>query len=133
MAYKPNVVNEYIFVFQKPAPFLIDKLIRSYTGKIKQNSLVNGEYEKTNIWYINPETRSKHPAPYPYELCEKLIRYYSYIGDTVFDPFMGSGTTAIAANNLNRLFVGIEIHKEFLDMAEERLSCKSHKNGRRLL
>ena len=114
VAYKPNVVTEYIFVFKKPAPFLIDKVLR-------KDSLVTGEYEKTNLWYINPETRSKHPAPFPLELPSKLIKYYSYEGETVLDIFAGSGTTGLAAKQLNREFIMVEQEKEYVEMMEKRL------------
>ena len=122
VAYKPNVINEYIFVFQKPAPFLIDKIVRDYKGVIKENSLVCGEYERSNIWYINPETKSKHLAPYPEKLCDNLTRYYSYDGDIVLDMFMGSGTTAVACVRNNRNYIGFEISKEYCEIAEQRIA-----------
>lgn len=121
MAYKPNTVNEYILVFQKPSDKLIDAIVRSYDAYTAEVSKVSETYDRTNIWTINPETRIKHPAPYPTELVDKLIRYYSYVGDTVLDPFMGSGTTAVVAKQLNRHFVGFEIHKEYIDLANRRL------------
>lgn len=121
VAYKPNVVNEYIFVFQKPAPYLIDKIVRSYKGEVKANSLVKGDYERSNVWYINPETISKHPAPYPEKLCDNLIKYYSYEGDTLLDMFMGSGTTAVACVKNNRNYIGFEISKEYCEIAKRRI------------
>jgi DNA modification methylase len=121
MAYKPNTVNEYILVFQKPSPKLIDAIVRSYDAYTANASEVDAKYERSNIWYINPETRSKHPAPYPVDLVERLIRYYSYVGDVVLDPFMGSGTTAVVAKQLNRHWVGYDLHQEYIDMANERL------------
>lgn len=121
MAYKPNTVNEYILVFQKPSDKLIDAIVRSYDAYTAEASKVSENYDRTNIWTINPETRIKHPAPYPTELVDKLVRYYSYVGDTVLDPFMGSGTTAVVAKQLNRHFVGFEIHSEYIDLANRRL------------
>ena len=121
VAYKPNVVTETIFVFQKPSDFLIDKVVRSYEGNILQESLVADEYERSNVWEINAENKSKHLAPFPKELSDKLIQYYSFVGDTVLDPFMGSGTTAISCVDLNRQYLGIEIHEEYKEMAEERI------------
>lgn len=112
--YKPNVVNEYIFVFQKPMNGLIDKIVRSYNGEIKEKSLVLGEYDRSNIWYFNPETKSKHPAPFPEELSDRCIKYYSYINDLVLDPFMGSGTTSRSAKKLNRNYIGFEIHEKYI-------------------
>ena len=119
--YKPNIVNEYILVFQKPSKFLIDRIVRSYQGEVKEKSLVEGEYERSNVWYINPETKSKHPAPYPEELCEKLVKYYSYVGDLVVDPFMGSGTTAKVCKINNRNYIGFELCSEYSDMANTRV------------
>ena len=122
VAYKPNLVTETIFIFQKPAKFLIDKIVRSYSGDILEQSLVKEEYERSNVWKMNPETASKHLAPYPKELSDKIVKYYSYVGDLVLDPFMGSGTTAISCIDLNRQYLGIEIHQEYIDMAENRIA-----------
>lgn len=121
LAYKPNTVNEYILVFQKPSTKLIDAIVRSYDAYTAISSKVEPTYDRTNIWHINPETRSKHPAPYPVDLVERLIRYYSYVGDVVLDPFMGSGTTAVAAKKLNRHWIGYEIHEEYIRIADARL------------
>lgn len=121
VAYKPNIVTETIFIFQKPAPFLIDKVVRSYDGETLEQSLVKDSYERSNVWKIHPETASKHLAPYPKELSDKIVKYYSYVNDVVLDPFMGSGTTAVSCIDLNRKYVGIELHQEYIDMAEKRI------------
>lgn len=121
VAYKPNIVTETIFIFQKPAPFLIDKIVRSYSGEVLEQSLVKESYERSNVWKMNPETASKHLAPYPKELSDKIIKYYSYVGDLVLDPFMGSGTTAISCIDLKRQYLGVEIHQEYIDMAQKRI------------
>ena len=121
VAYKPNVVNEYILVFQKPSSKLIDSIVRSYDAVTAESSMVLGDYDRTNVWQMNPEIRSKHPAPFPEILAEKLIKYYSFVGDTVFDPYMGSGTTAVVAKKLGRNCVGFEIHAEYVAMALRRL------------
>ena len=73
------------------------------------------------MWKINPETKSKHPAPYPELLVDNLIKYYSFCGDTVLDPFVGSGTTTISAFRLNRKSIGFEIHKDYMDIFENRI------------
>jgi DNA modification methylase len=121
IAYKPNIVNEYIFVFQKPIDCLIDKIINKYDAVISESSKVEEQYERTNIWKINPETKVKHPAPFPEILSTNLIKYYSFIGDLVLDPFFGSGTTCISSYKLNRKFIGYEIHKEYIDIFEDRI------------
>jgi DNA modification methylase len=128
VAYKPNVVTETIFVFQKPSDFLIDKVVRSYEGGILEDSLVADGYERSNVWEINPMTRSKHLAPFPQELSDKIIKYYSYVGDVVLDPFIGSGTTAISCVDLKRQYLGIEIHQEYKDLAEERIQNTHNAN-----
>jgi len=121
VAYKPNIINEYIFVFQKPSKHLIDKIVRGYDAITSFNSKVNDLYERTNVWKINPETKSKHPAPYPELLVENLIKYYSFCGDIVLDPFVGSGTTTISSFKLNRKSIGFEIHKDYITMFENRI------------
>lgn len=122
VAYKPNIVTETIFIFQKPANFLIDKVVRSYEGEVLEQSLVSEPYERSNVWKINPETASKHLAPYPKELSDKIVKYYSYVDDLVLDPFMGSGTTAMSCIDLKRKYLGVEIHQEYIDMANQRIN-----------
>lgn len=122
--YKPNIINEYILVFQKPINGLIDKVLKKYVGKVKEDSLVKDNYDRTNIWYVNPKTRSKHPASFPLEIPEKLIRYYSYVGDLVLDPFSGSGTTLVAAKKLGRQFIGIEKDPDYYNIILENLELQ---------
>ena len=119
IAYKPNTVNEYILVFQKPCDFLIDKIIKD----CDESSLVKGDYQRTNVWYIQPENKlSKlHSAPYPKELASNLIKYYSFRGDIVLDCFMGSGTTGVAAKQLDRNFIGIELDETYFNLAKNRI------------
>jgi len=122
VVYKPNTVNEYILIFQKPCDTLLDSIVRKYSAQIAEESKVDKNYERTNVWHINPETRNKHPAPYPEELVDRLIRYYSYTDDIVLDPFMGSGTTAVVAKRLNISFSGCELHAKYIEMSIERLN-----------
>lgn len=72
-----------------------------------------------DVWEFNQESNNKHPAPFPVKLIERIIG--STEAKIVLDPFIGSGTTAIAAINLNRDYIGIDISKEYCDMAEERI------------
>lgn len=121
VAYKPNVVNEYVFVFKKPSKYLIDKVVRSYNSLDSLNSKVIGDYERSNVWQINPKTRSKHPAPYPIELTNKLISYYSFVGDTIVDPFFGSGTTGLSCKKYNRNCIGFEIHEKYIELFKKNI------------
>lgn len=121
-AYKPNVVTENILVFRKPDGNLIDKIVRSYSGDLLAASLVEDGYERSNVWCIQPETKSKHTAPFPLELPEKLIKYYSYVDDVVLDPFMGSGTTGVACKNTGRQFIGIEKDPDYFKLAQTRIN-----------
>ena len=71
-----------------------------------------------NVWQIGRgKNLSSHPAVFPYELVRDHIKSWSNEGDIVLDPFIGSGTTAIAAKNLGRKFIGFEIDKEYFDEA----------------
>ena len=76
-----------------------------------------------SIWNINPARAKKigHPAPFPLELPQKFINLYTYKNDLILDPFLGSGTTAIAAKLLERNFVGYEIEEEYIQIAKNRL------------
>lgn len=78
------------------------------------------------LWTFPPETKMKaigHPAMFPIELPKRLIKMNTYIGDTVFDPFMGSGTTGVACKLLNRNFIGTELDEEYFKIAKDRIKC----------
>lgn len=74
-----------------------------------------------NLVKTKDEKKLKHPASFPVSLCEKLIKTFSKIGDNIIDPFMGIGTTMVAAYNLNRYGVGIELSEYFYNIAKTRL------------
>ena len=80
----------------------------------------------TDIWDIAPEraTRVGHPAPYPVELPERLINLYTYRGDVVLDPFMGSGTTAVAAIGTERHYLGYDTEAAYIATAEQRIAAE---------
>ena len=73
-----------------------------------------------DVWEFPQEMKNKHPAPFPVALVERIIS--STYAELILDPFMGSGTTAVAAKNLSRNFIGIDISPEYCEMSEERLS-----------
>jgi DNA methylase len=81
-----------------------------------------------DVWDIPPESarRVSHPAPFPVELPERLIRLYTYAGDLVLDPFMGSGSTLVAAARLGRRFVGYDLDPTYVDIARLRVRDEGH-------
>jgi site-specific DNA-methyltransferase (adenine-specific) len=75
------------------------------------------------VWDMLPEKAKKigHPAPFPKDLPYRCMKLFSYQDDLIVDPFMGSGTTAVVAKELNRKYIGFEINKDYIHIAEERL------------
>ncbi len=73
------------------------------------------------VWKFNGEHIDGHPAPFPLELPTRCIKLYSYTTDTVFDPFVGSGTTLVACAKLGRKGVGVEISTEYCNLVKKRL------------
>ena len=80
-----------------------------------------------SIWNITPEKAKKigHPAPFPVELPKKFINLYSFKDDLILDPFIGSGTTAVASKLLKRKYVGYEINKNYIEIANNRLKMET--------
>lgn len=62
-----------------------------------------------------------HPAPFPLELAQRLVRMFSFVGDTVLDPFLGTGTTTVAAGLCGRNSLGIEVDAQYLELAQKRI------------
>ncbi|HEX9091880.1 MAG TPA: site-specific DNA-methyltransferase, partial [Anaerolineales bacterium] len=85
------------------------------------------EYTKS-VWTFPAESASKvgHPAPFPVELPQRLVQLYTFKGDVVLDPFMGSGQTAIAALNTGRHYVGYEINPEYVQLAKTRIQTAGY-------
>ncbi len=75
------------------------------------------------VWTFNGESKKRigHPAPFPKDLPYRCIRLFSYVGDSVFDPFAGSSTTLIVANNCNRKAVGVELDEEYFQLSKNRI------------
>lgn len=117
MQYKPVPVTEYVLVYRKKTDKLIDWLIRKHPDQeaVEASKIADG-YDVTNIWKITPAHCKEHPAIFPAELAEKVIRYYSFEKDVVLDPFCGTGTTALAAARLKRRFVALEKEDKYVDI-----------------
>ncbi len=116
-------VHEYILVFSKGT---MKRSKKNRTTTISRNEFM--EFTKS-VWSF-PTTSAKrigHPAPFPIELPYRLIQLYSFKEDVIFDPFMGSGTTAIAALHTERTFVGVEINQKYIDLAMERIEASKLK------
>ncbi len=91
-------------------------------GHQGQKPKFNSEYAKLlSVWRVIPEKEIIHPAPFPTEIPLRLISAFSEINDMVLDPFMGSGTTLLAAKDLGRKAVGIEIEEKYCEIAARRL------------
>ena len=125
LAYKPNAITEYVMVYRKKTHKLLDWNIRQYNQKIIEESKVLGKYDTSNVWHIDPTFDKTHSAVFPLELCNKIIRYYSFIGDLVFDPFAGSGTFGKSAINLDRYFFLTEISELYFRRIKENLNINT--------
>jgi len=123
LQYKPVPVTEYILVYRKKTPKLIDWNIRTHHDpKLVKRSRINGIYDVTNVWYIPPGHHKDHPAVFPDQLVEKVIRYYSFIGDMVLDPFAGSGTLGRVALKMDRRFFLIDNEPKYFVVMFKELS-----------
>jgi site-specific DNA-methyltransferase (adenine-specific) len=110
-------IHEYCLVFSK------EGMSKGSKGK---STIEKEEFMEStlSIWNINPARAKKigHPAPFPVELAERFINLYSYEKDLILDPFIGSGTTALAASKLKRSYIGYEVNAEYCKLAEKRLA-----------
>lgn len=117
LQYKPVPVTEYLLVYRKRTDKLIDWHIRKHPDqKIIEASKIKDGYETTNLWKIHPSHNKNHPAVFPLELAEKVIRYYSFKNDVILDPFAGTGTTGKAAAKNGRRFVLFEQDEEYMNL-----------------
>jgi site-specific DNA-methyltransferase (adenine-specific) len=110
--------HEYILIFSK------DTFVRENPYNRKSTITRDEFLEYTKSIWTFPAVSAKkvgHPAPFPVQLPYRLIQLYTFEGEVVLDPFMGSGQTAIAALKTNRYFVGYEINPEYVKLAEKRI------------
>ncbi len=114
---------EFILIFKKPgkAPFVSkEKKEKSKMSKEEWNQYFIGH------WNFNGVRQDKHLAMFPEELPKRLIKMFSFVGDTVLDPFLGSGTTTLTAKNLDRNSIGYEINKNFLPIIKEKIGVNKN-------
>lgn len=104
LGYKPNAITEYLMVYRKKTTRLIDWNMKQYDWETIANSKVKDGYETSNVWKIDPTFNKVHSAVFPVGLCKRVIEYYSFKGDIIFDPFGGSGTVGRTAKKIERLF-----------------------------
>jgi len=110
---------EFILIFKKlGVPPKVDRQIK------EQSKLTLDEWNEYfyGHWNFSGERQDKHLAMFPEELPRRLIKMFSFVGDTVLDPFLGSGTTCLSAKKLNRNTVGYEINENFLPIIKEKLN-----------
>lgn len=124
LAYKPNSITEYLMVYRKKTDRLLDYNIRQYSKEVIQESLVKGDFETTTVWKVCPKSDRVHSAVFPEELCKRVIEYYSYKGDLIFDPFAGSGTVARVAKKLGRNFFITEKESTYFDYIKEQIETR---------
>ena len=122
LQYKAVPVTEYVLVYRKRTDRLIDWNIRNHPDQdAVQRSKVGDDYERTNIWKVSPSHSKDHPAIFPDELVSRVIKYYSFEGDVVLDPFAGSGTLGRVAHGLKRRFVLSELDPDYVDVIKKNL------------
>lgn len=124
--YEPNAIikndMEFILMQRKPGGY------RKPTDSQRQASrITKDEFGRwfQQIWNIPGASTKQHPAPFPLELATRLVRMFSFAGDTVLDPFCGSGTTMIAAFRTGRSSIGVEIDLEYCRMAARYLKAEN--------
>jgi site-specific DNA-methyltransferase (adenine-specific) len=115
-------IHEYILIFSKGSyrrERTKDEMAERCNTITKEQFM---EWTKS-IWAMNAESarRIGHPAPFPEELPKRLIQLYSFTNDIVLDPFMGSGTTAVAAIKAKRNYIGYDINEEYIRLARDRI------------
>lgn len=124
--YEPNAIikndMEFILMQRKPGGYRQPTTEQRDASRIEK-SLFDRWFQQ--IWNIPGASTKNHPAPYPLELATRLVRMFSFTGDTVLDPFCGSGTTMVAALRSGRNSIGIEIDPEYCRMAAKYLKAET--------
>ena len=121
--FEPNAVIkndiEFILMERKPGGYRTPSTAARVLSVI---SASNHQDWFQQIWNgLGGASTKEHPAPYPLELAERLIRMFSFVGDTVLDPFMGTGTTTVAASRFGRNSIGVEVDQHYFSLAQQRI------------
>jgi site-specific DNA-methyltransferase (adenine-specific) len=115
-------VHEYILIFSKG---LYKRERTKEEQETKKNTITKEQFMEwtKSVWMMNAESarRIGHPAPFPEELPYRLIQLYSFSGDIILDPFMGSGTTAVSAIKSQRNYIGYDISEDYITLANKRI------------
>ncbi len=121
--YEPNAIIkndvEFILMLRKPGGYRQPTEEQRAASKLSEE-----EYQQwfQQVWSgVTGESTKEHPAPYPEELAYRLVRMFSFFGDTILDPFMGLGTTLLAAARCGRNGIGVEIEPAYVKKAKTRL------------
>ena len=123
--YEPNAIikndAEFILMLRKPGGYRQPTLQQRDSSRLSKD-----EHQEwfQQIWRLPGQSTREHPAPYPEKLAYRLVRMFSFTGDTVLDPFMGTGTTLIAAARCDRNAIGVELESEYIRIAQRRLDEK---------
>jgi len=123
--YEPNAIIkndiEFILMQRKPGGYR-----KPTEAQRDQSRFTKQEYGECfqQFWTMTGASTREHPAPYPYELAYRLVRMFSFVGDTVLDPFCGTGTTLVAAANTARNGIGLELDAAYARMAAHRLKTE---------
>ncbi|MGY8755418.1 MAG: DNA-methyltransferase [Candidatus Poseidoniales archaeon] len=117
-------IHEYLLIFSKGDYKLPRSKSERADGRIDTISKESFIGQTKSIWKFPTESakRVNHPAPFPVELPKRCIEMYTFAGDIVLDPFLGSGTTAVAAKMSGRKYIGIDLSEEYCGIAEDRLA-----------
>jgi DNA modification methylase len=125
--YEPNAIIkndiEFILMQRKPGGYR-----KPTETQRKESKISKSEYDKwfRQFWTMTGASTKQHPAPFPIELAYRCVRMFSFCGDTVLDPFCGTGTTLVAALQAGRNSIGVEIDMEYASMAKNRFENEVH-------
>ncbi|MBO3842771.1 MAG: site-specific DNA-methyltransferase [Candidatus Brockarchaeota archaeon] len=109
---------EYVLIFRKPGGYRSVDKHTAVLSRLEKHEFT--EYFR-QVWWVNSCRVNHHPAPFSLELAKRLVKMFSYVGDTVLDPFLGSGTTTLAAIYTSRNSVGYEVERSYVRLAKNRI------------